>query len=189
MKSDVELMLAFAEGDEEAFDELVGRHQVALVNFFHKMLWNHHAAEDLAQEVLVKLYTCRERYEPRAKFTTFLYRIARNCAVDFLRKTRRERGVLSLDAHSDDAIAHEQAGPAETADRNEQTAAVRAAIEALPEDHRLVLVLSEVQGLKYAQISEVLGVPVGTVKSRMHNAIKKLRDRLVRQGQGSGIRD
>lgn len=189
MKSDVELMLAFAKGDEEAFDDLVGRHQVALVNFFHKMLWNYHAAEDLAQEVLVKLYKCRESYEPRAKFTTFLYRIARNCAIDHLRKTRRERGVLSLDVHSDDAIAHEQAGPAETADQNEQTAAVRAAIEALPEDHRLVLVLSEVQGLKYAQISEVLGVPVGTVKSRMHNAIKKLRDRLVRQGQRSGIRD
>ena len=102
MKSDPELMAEFAEGDETAFDMLVKRHQVGLLNFFHRLVWQHALAEDLSQEVFLKLYTHRKDYEPRAKFTTYLYRIARNCWIDYLRRTKTERKNVSLDSQDDE---------------------------------------------------------------------------------------
>ena len=184
MLSDAELMLAFAGGDSGAFDELVSRHQSGLVNFFFRMVWDRDIAEDLAQEVFIRVYSHRENYEPRAKFTTYLYRIAKNCAVDHLRKAKKHNRVLSLDAETEsghslyDELLQKGDSPSERARKEEFTEAIIEAIESLPEDHRMCFILSEVQGMKYAEISEALDVPVGTVKSRMHNATKKLREKL-----------
>jgi RNA polymerase sigma-70 factor (ECF subfamily) len=192
MKSDTDLMIAFAAGDEAAFDELVERHHIPLINFFFKMVWDRHVAEDLSQEVFVKLHCHRQGYQPRAKFTTFLYRVARNCAVDYLRRHKHERGAVSLDAPVEsgsslqDQLVGDGADPTVETQHRELGDSIRDALATLPEEHRTVFVLSEVQGLKYAEISEVLDVPVGTIKSRMHNATKRLRDALVRAGVVSG---
>ncbi|MCZ7649490.1 MAG: sigma-70 family RNA polymerase sigma factor [Planctomycetota bacterium] len=191
MKSDPELMADFAGGDESAFDKLVKRHQVGLLNYFFRLLWDRTLAEDLTQEVFLRLYTHREEYEPRAKFTTYLYRIGRNCWIDYLRRTKAERKTRSLDAQDEEgrslseAVAARAEDPRSTVGKDELTEAVIEAIDALPEDHKLVFILSEVQGMKYQEIGETLGIPVGTVKSRMFHALKRLREHLGRSMKGA----
>ncbi|GMV81279.1 MAG: RNA polymerase sigma24 factor [Planctomycetota bacterium] len=191
MKSDPELMSEFAQGEESAFDKLVKRHQVGLLNFFFRLVWDQTLAEDLTQEVFLRLYMHREEYEPRAKFTTYLYRIGRNCWIDYLRRTKSERKVRSLDAQDEnghslaEAVAARAEDPRSTVGKDELTGAVVEAIDALPEEHKLVFILSEVQGLKYQEISETLNIPVGTVKSRMFHAVKRLREHLGRSMKGA----
>ncbi len=181
---DTELMLAFKAGDEPAFVKLVERHQVPLINHFHKLIFDRHIAEDLTQEVFVRLNQSKASYKPVAKFTTYLYRIARNCWIDHLRRTKRDRRVRSLDAENVeemslyDRVPVETDSPVDSARKGEFTEAVIRAIQNLPEDHRVVLVMGVVDEMKYAEIAETLEIPVGTVKSRMHNALRKLRGRL-----------
>lgn len=190
LKSDPELMAEVAAGHTTAFDELVKRHQVGLLNFFHRLVWDAAQAEDLAQEVFIKLYTHAKAYEPQAKFSTYLYRIARNCWIDHLRRTKSDRNVGSLDAESEegsplsDALPVKMENPAASAHKSEISEVVIEAIESLPEEHKLVFVLSEVQGMKYQEISETLDIPMGTVKSRMFHATKRLRDHLKRAMKG-----
>ncbi len=189
MATDAELMLGFKRGNRSAFDSLVRRHQRGLMNYFFRMLWNRQTAEDLTQEVFVRLFTHVDGYQATAKFTTYLYRIARNCCIDHFRRTKHERGVGSLDAenvagHSlGDSIELVADGPDEELSKKELTERVIEAISSLDEEHREVLVMSEVEGMRYSDISEALGIPVGTVKSRMFNAMKRLRGKLVGLGR------
>ena len=185
MKSDAELMLAFRDGEEAGFEELVQRHRTPLINFCYRIVWDRDLAEDVVQEVFVRIHRHRADYEPRAKFTTYLYRIARNCSVDYLRKSRHQRKDRSLDAEDEDGrslydnVDQRAENPAAGANKEEFADSVIEAIQSLPEEHRIVFILSEVEDMKYAEISEVLDVPVGTIKSRMHNATKKLREKLI----------
>ncbi len=183
--NDVELMLATRQGDRDAFAELVRRHQRPLVNFFFRLLWDRQRAEDFAQEVFLKIFSHAGTYEAQAKFTTFLYRVAKNLWIDWLRVEGNHPRSQSLDAPVGDdeggttaasLVAGDEKPPEEVLMDREAIRDVQAAIEQLPEEQRLVLVLSEQQGMKYQEISEVLGIPVGTVKSRMHNAILRLRE-------------
>lgn len=188
MKSDAELMLDFQAGEAEAFEKLVLRHQTGLLNFFARMTNDAAGAEDLTQEVFLRVYRHADGYEPTAKFATYLYRIARNCWIDSVRKHKRRGKVVSLDKTSEagqpyrDALECGDDGPVAAMERNEQGRAIEEALAKLPEEQRLVFVLSEVQGMKYAEIGETLGVPVGTVKSRMHVAVRRLRDLLEQAG-------
>ena len=182
---DAELMLAFRKGDESAFVKLIERYQVPLINHFYRLLFDRHIAEDLTQEVFIRLDQHKASYEPVAKFATYLYRIARNCWIDHLRRTKHEREVLSLDAADEDELSfHDQVPaptepPVEAARRSELAEEVGRTVELLPESQREVFVLAVIDGMKYLEIAEVLGVPVGTVKSRMHNALRTLRGRLA----------
>ncbi|MCW8130686.1 MAG: sigma-70 family RNA polymerase sigma factor [Planctomycetota bacterium] len=191
MKTDPELMREFRDGDETAFDKLVKRHQVGLLNFFYRLVWDHSLAEDLTQEVFMRLYTHKNEYEPQAKFTTYLYRIGRNCWIDYLRRTKSERKNVSLDAETPGGSALAETvplrteDPQETARKEELADTLVEAIDELPEDHKLVFILSEVQGMKYHEIGETLGIPVGTVKSRMFHAVKRLKDSLARSMKGA----
>jgi len=187
MKTDPDLMREFRQGDETAFDKLVKRHQVGLLNFFFRLVWDHSLAEDLTQEVFLRLYTHKNDYEPQAKFTTYLYRIGRNCWIDYLRRTKSERRNLSLDAQNAGGGTLAEVlplknteDPQASARKDELADALVEAIDELPEEHKLVFVLSEVQGMKYLEISETLNIPVGTVKSRMFHAVKRLKDTLSR---------
>jgi RNA polymerase sigma-70 factor, ECF subfamily len=190
-RSDLDLMAEFREGHEEAFGELVERHQRGLVSFLFRLVWDRDLAEDLAQETFVNLYTRGREYEPRAKFTTYLYQIARNCWIDHLRRSRHRRGMVSLDAQDDDGrgLAEMLAARGDDArvagGRQDLAESVAQAVDGLPEQHRVVVVLSEVQGLTYAEIGEILGIPVGTVKSRMFHAVQRLRERLARVLKGN----
>lgn len=183
-RDDVELMLRFKEKrDKKAFAELVRRHQKPLVNFFYKLVWNVHTAEDLTQEVFIKLVKGADTYQATAKFTTFLYKIARNTWIDKLRKDRRKRAV-SLDQTIDEdkekslkeTVRSADPGPDEIAGQKELVIKIKKVLTRLSEEQRVIITLNVFKTMSYREIAEVLDIPVGTVKSRMHQAIIKLRE-------------
>ncbi len=164
------LMLRVREGSEEAFRELYELYRKPLANFLYRLCWNRSRVDDLVQEVFLRLWRARGSYEPTAKVSTYVFRIASNHWINEAAK-RREQALGGAD----------QAGgtdPSAPLVQSEVQAAVRRAIDALPEGERMCLVLSEYNGLKYAEIGEVLGIPVGTVKSRVFSAVGRLRESL-----------
>ena len=177
-------MLAFKGGDTGAFDALVEKYQVPLVNYFLGQSWDAALAEDCAQEVFVRLYTHREGYEPSATFRTYLYRIAHNLWIDHIRRRNSRPSVRSLPGVADDGQpsmdlhAARDIDPSGNMVREETGVAVQAAISGLDDEHREVFLLGHGRGLGYDEISSVLGIPVGTVKSRMFHAVRKLRESL-----------
>lgn len=186
MVTDAELMLRVKRGDIRAFENLVGRHQRPLINYFFRAVWNRQTAEDMAQEVFLRIYTHAKDYEPQAKFTTYMYRVARNLWIDRMRHEAHAPKTVSLDAPVDaegdtfhDVIGEDAPEPDARMEKEEKTAIVRKAIETLPEDQKAVLLLAEAKGMKYQEIAEALEIPLGTVKSRMHAAVMKLKDLLA----------
>ncbi len=166
---DESLMEQACRGCRESFAILVRRHQSALLNFFRR-LGAYNDAEDLVQETFVRLYRYRDRYRVRAKFTTFLYTIARHAWIDLCRRaSRRDEAMDELAAESADA---RESGVGAVAGRMD----VEAALGRLPEKLRSVVVMSVYQGLRYEQIASALRVPLGTVKSRMFVALRRLRE-------------
>ena len=182
---DAGLLAALRAGELGAFNALVARHQRSLINFFYHLCWDRQGAEDCAQEVFLRVYSHLNSYEPQAKFTTFLFRIARNLWIDRMRSAAVHGKPLSLEASSggegrslQERVASRVQSPVEILAREEQQEALRRAIDQLPDEQKSVVILSEIQGMKYQDIGEILGVPVGTVKSRMHTAMEKLKDLL-----------
>ncbi len=181
---DFELVRGIQQNSLEAFTALVGRYQRSLINFFYQHSWDRQMAEDCAQEVFLKLYTRLDSYEPQAKFTTFLFRVAHNLWIDKLRASRSRPVRASLDApvgteegsHLRDHIASAAESPVEGLESEERRDSLRKAVDRLPEEQKQVVLLSEFQGMKYQEIGEILGIPVGTVKSRMHTAVERLRE-------------
>lgn len=192
MKSDVDLMQEFQRGNRDAFEKLVLRHQVGLFNFFVRLMNDREAAEDQTQEVFFRLYMHAANYVESAKFTTYLYRIAKNCWIDHLRRVIRRGRPQSLDKETSDGLnlyehlAADTSMPDERLKQEGQREAINEAVANLPEEQRIVFVLSEIQGMKYAEISETIGIPIGTVKSRMHVAMQRLRETLSRMGLVNG---
>lgn len=189
VKTDADLMQAFQEGDRESFEKLVLRHQMGVFNFFMRMLsGDRAAAEDMTQEVFFRIFLHAGNYERTAKFTTYLYRIAKNCWIDHLRRIKRRGVPRSLDKEMAEGFTlHDQLesdadDPGRRLESDDRRRIIEEALESLPEEQRVVFVLSEVQGMKYAEIGETLQIPVGTVKSRMHTAVQRLRDALERRG-------
>jgi RNA polymerase sigma-70 factor (ECF subfamily) len=185
-RTDAELMAAFQQaGEVAAFEELVQRHHRSLINYFYHLSRDRHLAEDWAQEVFLRLVAHAKSYVPRAKFTTFLYRIARNLWIDALRQRAHHRRPASLDAPNRDGernetwLASPAVQPSEELVSGEVAIAVRSAIDHLPEELRDVVVLGDLQGLRYAEIAEILDIPIGTVKSRMHTAVQRLKTLLA----------
>lgn len=166
---DVALMERVKAGDADAFTLLIRRHQGPLVNFFRRMGADNHEAEDMAQATFLRLYGYRLKYAPTAKFTTFLYTLARNAWTDNVRKMKRWRNA------DFSGEGHEVAGPDDVR-RLENRMIVKEALGRLSERLRVVVVMSVWQGLKYDQIAEALAIPVGTVKSRMFIAVRQLKE-------------
>ncbi|MCC6149910.1 MAG: sigma-70 family RNA polymerase sigma factor [Planctomycetes bacterium] len=183
---DLELMRRFQAGDADAFTQLYERHLRGLLNFFFRLCWDASMSEDFAQEVLLRVYKSARNWEPNAKFTTFLYRIARNHWIDHCRllSTQKEKVSLNADAAGEgelsliDRLPDDIKPPEDDLDRRELYGAIMKALEQLPEEQRMVFVLSEIEEMKYQEIAEVMDVPVGTIKSRMHTAIAKLQELL-----------
>ena len=167
--ADVVLMLQVAKGDHSAFEALVKRHQKPLLNFFVRM-GAYSDSEDLVQDTFVRLYRYRERYQPTAKFTTFLYVLAHRVWADLGRKTqRRDRLSASLQTEVETCSQTADASPMLVMD-------VEAALDKLSDKLRDVIVLNIYQGLRYQEIADVLNIPLGTVKSRINLAITALRE-------------
>lgn len=169
---DAALMLAFQQGDEGAFRELYGRNARAVIAFCHHFVRDAARAEELAQDVLVKLYRARERYRPTARFRTFLYRIAANHCLNELRRGEwAARAASGADPLVDpDLLPSRAPTPEEAASGAALEDAVRALLDRLPEKQRLALVLCRFQGLSYEEIAAVLDTTVPAVKSLVHRA-------------------
>jgi RNA polymerase sigma-70 factor (ECF subfamily) len=167
--ADVLLMLQVAKGDNSAFETLVKRHQKPLLNFFVRM-GAYSDSEDLVQDTFVRLHRYRERYQPTAKFTTFLYVLAHRVWADLGRKMqRRDRLSASLQTEVETSSQTAIASPMPIMD-------VEAALDKLSDKLRDVIVLNIYQGLRYQEIADVLNIPLGTVKSRINLAITALRE-------------
>ncbi|MGH9553526.1 MAG: RNA polymerase sigma factor [Terriglobales bacterium] len=183
--SDAEIMLQVKAGDDSAFEYLVQKYRRAMVSFMFRMAHNNAAAEDLAQEVFLRVYRSRENYEASAKFTTWLYRIATNLAVNHARDTRHERpeNTVSLD-EPDQESGHTLDLPDRTPSaeeaivRRERVAAIRQRVQALPERQRIAVVMHKYQQMEYRQIADVLKLSESATKSLLFRAYETLREQL-----------
>lgn len=167
------------EDDAQAFAELVSRWQGPILGLCTRMTGNPHRGEDLAQDTFARLFARRQTYEPTGKFSTFLWRIALNICYDELRRIKRRRefsldGVDTEDGHGSLEFETEQPGPDAQLVENERAEAVRQALLQLSEPYRVVVVLRHYEGLKFREIGDVVGIPEGTVKSRMSEALSQL---------------
>jgi RNA polymerase sigma-70 factor, ECF subfamily len=183
--TDAEVMLRVKAGDEAAFDFLVQKYRRALVSFMYRMARNSAAAEDLAQEVFLRVYRSRQTYEASAKFTTWLYRIATNLAVNHARDTRKERPevTVSLDEPDEDTgttmdVRDASMSAEEALVRRERLAAIRSKVEALPERQRMAVLMHKYQQMDYKQIADVLKLSESATKSLLFRAYESLREQL-----------
>jgi RNA polymerase sigma-70 factor (ECF subfamily) len=178
-------MLAYRDGDVRAFEVLVTRHRKPIYNFILRFVRDAAQAEDVMQETFLRVIKGAEAYERQAKFTTWLYTIARNLCVDAARRGKH-RKVASLDAPIGDEdgaalvdmVSDGKAGADRHAIDGELRARMQKAIEALPDEQREIFMLREVADLQFNEIAKVVGCPENTVKSRMRYALEKLRESL-----------
>ena len=183
--TDAEMMLRVKEGDESAFEYLVQKYRRAMVSFMYRMAHSSTVAEELAQEVFLRIYRSRSGYEATAKFTTWMYRIATNLAVNHARDTRHERpeNMVSLDVpDAETGQTLDIPGNSPTAEediiRQERLAAIRKQVEALPERQRLAVIMHKFQQMDYKQIADVLKLSESATKSLLFRAYQTLRVQL-----------
>lgn len=183
---DHQLLAATLTGDEAAFRELVRRYQNQITNYVYRMLNDYDRAVDLAQETFVRVYTSAERYQATYSFSTYIYRIAHNLAISELRQRKRRRLIpfptFFSDKDSEEIEVEIEDKRQILADdsmiADERRLAVQKAIASLPEKYRAALVLCDIEEKSYEEISEVLDLPVGTVKSRINRARNLLKEKL-----------
>jgi RNA polymerase sigma-70 factor (ECF subfamily) len=189
-RSDEDLMVSVKEGNSTAFETLTKRHYTNTLNFIYRFVNNRMLAEDLCQETFLRLWRSARSYQPLAKLTTFLYHIAKNVCLKQIAKDQRAPYTSSLEGpiangNSDDynlseEIADNRYLPEKTTIAKEADEAIRSAIGDLSAEHRLVFVLTELQGLSYQEVAEIARCPVGTVASRKNAAVRCLQRRLHR---------
>ena len=183
--SDEELLRRFRRGQREVFGPLVRRYQRELFGYLRRYLGDHELAEDVFQNTFLQLYVKSGQYEEGRPVRPWLYAIATHLAIDALRKSGR-RPTISLDQNSGEAegevrtllelLEDRGPGPSDRIQAEERRVLVRAGVDRLPDGLRQVVILAYYQGLKYREIAEILEIPVGTVKSRLHAALVKLHE-------------
>jgi RNA polymerase sigma-70 factor, ECF subfamily len=188
-RTDVQLMLDVKAGDEQSFALLLHRYRTPLVNFLYRMVRNREQAEDLAQEVFIRVYRARAEYVPSAKFTTWLFRIATNLALNSIRDTRHQRMEVSLDAPVTVDAEEGDERPLDVAEKNPnieehlvqeaQREMIRHAIDKLPEKQRAAVLLHKYQDLDYGEISKILSCSESALKSLLFRAYETLRVELA----------
>lgn len=183
--SDVELMLKVKQGDREAFSALIQRHRKPLINFIYRFTTNPGISEDLAHEVLLKVFQSASKYEPRASFSTWLYRIATNLTLNYLRDHKphlscsvsddpgEEGGETQIELRDHRMLVEDQLIEQERVTR------IRQAIACLPQNQRLALVLTKYQDLSIRETSEILKCSETPVKSLIFRAYSTLREKLI----------
>ena len=185
---DEDVVTAVLAGETERFEELVRRHQRPIINFLYRMVGNFDVALDLSQDVFVRVYASLSRFDARYRFTTWLYRIASNCAIDHLRK--RRPAVTSLDSPQRleegevllQAVSRE-ADPARQFEARERLGRLERAIDQLPTEYRKLVLLRHSAHLSYEDMARATGSPLGTVKNRLFRAREMLRAHVEREEQ------
>jgi RNA polymerase sigma-70 factor (ECF subfamily) len=183
--SDAEVMLRVAAGDDGAFDYLVEKFRRPMVSFMYRMTRNQSVAEELAQEVFLRVYRSRQTYAASAKFTTWLYRIATNLAVNHARDTKYERPENTVNIDEPDTetgltvdVADRRMNAEQSILRRERLAAIRKHVEALPERQRAAVIMHKYQNMDYKQIAAVLKLSESATKSLLFRAYETLRETL-----------
>jgi RNA polymerase sigma-70 factor, ECF subfamily len=184
-KSDAAIMLRVAEGDEAGFNYLATKYHRPMIHFLYRMVGNQAVAEELAQEVFLRVYRARSSYRAEARFTTWLYRIATNLAVNHARDTRHERNAQTVYLDQPDPetgatpdVADDEPTAEQQLMRDERMAAIRLHVMALPERQRMAVLMHKYQGMDYRQIGEVLKLSESATKSLLFRAYQTLRDKL-----------
>jgi len=183
--ADAELLQAVLEGDATAYRGLVEKYQGRVYAMVYGMIRNREDARDITQEALVKAYKNLKSFRLESSFYTWLYRIAMNLAIDFTRKRKRQgttsfdEAVASRDGDGGISELHHGDSPSKKLERKEVYKQIMDALEKLPADQKQVILLRELEGLSYREISDVMGIPEGTVMSRLFYARKKLQKLLA----------
>jgi RNA polymerase sigma-70 factor (ECF subfamily) len=180
--SDEDLVAAVLQGDRERFGDLVERYQGRLVNYLFRLLRNADDAHDLAQEVLVKVYQVLDRYDPQYKFSTWLFRVAQNAAIDQIRRRRLKLTSLRQEDEEGESrdweLPSPERGPYGEMRNRERGDAIQGAIEALPWEYRELILLRHFGELPYEEIAKLKQMPLGTVKNKLFRGRQMLKDKL-----------
>lgn len=185
LQDDAQVMVRVAAGDDSAFDYLVQKYRRPIVSFMYRMTHNAATAEELAQEVFLRVYRSRASYSPDAKFTTWLYRIATNLAVNHARDTKYERpeNQVSIDEPDEETgltvdVVDGTLNAEQSILRRERLAAIKQHVMALPERQRMAVMMHKYQGMDYRQIADVLKLSESATKSLLFRAYETLREKL-----------
>jgi len=187
--SDEELMLSIKCGEDGSFEVLTQRHYSNTLNFIYRLVGNRDLAEDLCQDTFIRLWRSAPNYRPLAKFTTFLYCIAKNVCLKELAKAHKAPFISSLDEplFEDgvedlytlaEEVEDDRYIPEDGVLKKELSRQIQAAISSLSADHRLVFILTEYHGMSYQEVADIVQCPVGTVASRKNAAVRRLRKTL-----------
>ncbi len=185
--ADTELVVRALAGREDGFEELVRRYQRPIVAYVYRMVGDYDAALDLAQEVFIKVYNSLGRYRPEFKFSTWIYRIAHNAAIDHLRRQGAAR-IEEMEVEGQEGstfekpLASKAPTPEQETERGERRAEIEEVVAQLPPAYRELIVLRHSHDLSYDEIAEVTSLPLGTVKNRIFRAREAMRELLVARG-------
>lgn len=183
--TDEALVRSVLSGDRDRFELLVERYQTRLVNYLYRMVRNLEEAHDLTQEVFIRVYQALDRYDSQYRFSTWLFRVAQNAAIDVIRKRRIQlvpltrRADEGSDATVDLELPDGQPSALDTLQGRELDASIRSAIDALPWEYRELILLRHYGELAYEEIAEVKAMPLGTVKNKLFRARQMLKQQLL----------
>jgi RNA polymerase sigma-70 factor, ECF subfamily len=183
--ADRDLVATAVSGVEGSFEELVRRYQRPISAYVYRMVGNYESALDLTQEIFIKVYSSLNRYRAEFKFSTWIYKIAHNAAVDHLRRTatREQSLVVGNDGDQFDLpIESGSLSPEQESEQRERRVEIETVVRALPANYRELIILRHSQDLSYEEIVEVTGLPLGTVKNRLFRAREMMRQQFVEKG-------
>ncbi len=187
LDSDVSLMLEFQKGDISSFEKLVQKHKESIINIIYQFIGERDEAEDLAVEVFLRVYRAAKKYQAKAKFTTWLYKITTNLCLNEIRKTAKLQTIslskpISAGEEKEEEliekIADAAPSPQQILEKKERNALIRKAIDSLPAKQRMATILQIYEGLSYKEISRILGCSVKSVERRLYWARTNLKERL-----------
>src|SRR4029453_10720977 len=180
--SDRELVASAGSGAEGSFEELVRRYQRPISAYVYRMVGNYESALDLTQEIFIKVYSSLQRYRSEFKFSTWIYKIAHNAAIDHLRRTATRKQSLIMGPENDQfdlPVESTRPSPEQESERKERRGEIESVVRALPANYRELIILRHSQDLSYEEIVEVTGLPLGTVKNRLFRAREMMRQQFV----------
>jgi RNA polymerase sigma-70 factor (ECF subfamily) len=183
--NDCDLVASAVSGLEGSFEELVRRYQRPISAYVYRMVGNYDSALDLTQEIFIKVYNSLRRYRSEFKFSTWIYKIAHNSAVDHLRRNNtREQSLISGPEgdHFELPLESTRPSPEQESERKERRIEIEVVVRTLPATYRELVILRHSQDLTYEEIVEVTGLPLGTVKNRLFRAREMMRQQFVEKG-------
>lgn len=181
--ADSELVQSTLAGRESGFEELVRRYQRPIAAYVYRMVGDYDAALDLTQEVFIKVYASLSRYRPEFKFSTWIYKIAHNAAIDHLRRHATREAIANSETDRVEVtIETRRLSPEQESERTERCSEIETVVQLLPPPYRELILLRHSQDLSYEEIAEVTGLPLGTVKNRLFRAREAMREQLMQRG-------